>query len=637
MIYSVFDIEANGLLEATAKAKEATKIHCLSVARIENGVTSKFSTTDYDEMRRFFLEEAVIVGHNIITYDIPVVEKLLNIKVGSRLIDTLPLSWYLYPNRLIHGLEAWGKDFGIEKPPILDWEGLSPKEYIYRCSEDVRINLALFKEQLRYLKAIYVDSEAVDRFMGYITYRMDCAREMEDTKWRLDIPYCTNNYNTLSTAMSTKKGLLSAVMPKIPIYKVRSKPKVTHCKDGSVSEHGKKWYNLLNQMELPEYHNGAIKVLDGFEGGNPNSPQQVKDWLSSMGWIPETFRYEKEFIDGKQVQRAIPQITSDDGSGVCVSIKRMFPKHPELLHLEDYSVLKHRVGLLKGFLRDVNEDGFLKAEISGLTNTLRFQHRTIVNLPQIPKKYWEEVRGCLIAPSPDHILCGSDMSGLEDNTKQHYMSFFDPESVREMRVPGFDAHLDIAVLAKLLTKEEAEEHKVYDKTKGKEGKSHKAVRLKAKKVNFAAVYGAGAPKISLTANISIEEAAIMHKAYWIRNKAVKQVAASTIVKTIGGQMWQYNPVSRFWYSLRALKDRFSTLNQGTGVYCFDTWNSKVRAKGWKLCGQFHDEIIVPILKTQQEQLKLDILKSIEETNEILKLNVPLRVSIDFGNRYSDIH
>jgi hypothetical protein len=35
-------------------------------------------------------------------------------------------------------------------------------------------------------------------------------------------------------------------------------------------------------------------------------------------------------------------------------------------------------------------------------------------------------------------------------------------------------------------------------------------------------------------------------------------------------MWLYNPVSKFWYSA-IYKDIFSTLNQGTGVYCFDTW------------------------------------------------------------------
>ena len=57
------------------------------------------------------------------------------------------------------------------------------------------------------------------------------------------------------------------------------------------------------------------------------------------------------------------------------------------------------------------------------------------------------------------ILCGSDMSALEDTTKQHYMYYFDPDYVNEMRVKGFDPHLDISMLAEMMTKEEADLYK----------------------------------------------------------------------------------------------------------------------------------------------------------------------------------
>ena len=153
------------------------------------------------------------------------------------------------------------------------------------------------------------------------------------------------------------------------------------------------------------------------------------------------------------------------------------------------------------------------------------------------------------------------MSSLEDTTKQHYMYFFDPEYVTQMRVPGFDPHLDIAVLAGMLTVEQAEQHK-------RKEVDYSQVRNKAKTVNFAGVYGAGPPKIALTTGMPLQQAKKLHKTYWDRNKAVKQVAASCKTKTtyVDGeeQMWLYNPVSGFWYSLRYEKDKFSTLNQGTG-------------------------------------------------------------------------
>jgi DNA polymerase I-like protein with 3'-5' exonuclease and polymerase domains len=315
----------------------------------------------------------------------------------------------------------------------------------------------------------------------------------------------------------------------------------------------------------------------------------------------------------------------------------MYVEHPQLVDLEDLHVVNHRVGLLKGFLRDMDANNYLSAQISGLTNTLRFQHKTIVNLPQMPKKYWKEVRECLIAPSPQWELCGADMSSLENNTKLHYCYYFDEAYVREVMSPGFDAHLDVAILAGYLTKEQAEAHKLWDKTKGKEGVSSKAIRLKAKKGNFAAVYGAGANKLAITLNIPLKEAKIFHTAYWLRNKAVKLVADSCTTKVVDGQKWLFNPVSQFWYSLRAEKDRFSTLNQSTGVYCFDTWVRHIRKMGWKICGQFHDEIIIPIERGRRDALIKDLDTAIENTNKDLGLNVILSISKDFGENYSLIH
>ena len=75
----------------------------------------------------------------------------------------------------------------------------------------------------------------------------------------------------------------------------------------------------------------------------------------------------------------------------------------------------------------------------------------------------------------------------------------------------------------------------------------------------------------------------------------------------------------------------------TGVYCFDTWVRNVRNDGNKICGQFHDEIITPTKKGQEEEKKQSLLKAIELTNQQLKLNVELSISIDFGDRYADIH
>ena len=93
-------------------------------------------------------------------------------------------------------------------------------------------------------------------------------------------------------------------------------------------------------------------------------------------------------------------------------------------------------------------------------------------------------------------------------------------------------------------------------------------RANAKTVNFAGIYGASPAKLAETTGLTLPFAKKLHQTYWNRNQSVKLVAKHSIRKTtmFNGeeQMWLYNLVSKFWYSLRYEKDIFSTLNQGTG-------------------------------------------------------------------------
>lgn len=630
----IFDIEADGLLDTV------TRIHCLSYTDNFNRVQS---ITSYAEMRALLLRpDITLVGHNIIRYDIPVLEKILDIKIKARLIDTLALSWYLYPNRIKHGLEVWGTEFGIEKPAIKDWKFLTVEEYIHRCEEDVKINTKLYINQAMYLRALYGESDP--NIVNYLSFKLDCAREQEEMKWKLDVDLCKETLEKFISLKELKKDNLIKVMPKIRKYRTRQRPKKLLNKHGELTALGKKWFDLLKEKGLPPTHNEPVDVDFIEELANPNSTEQKKDWLISLGWTPDTFEYVKDKKTG--VEREVPQIYKKNKS-VCNSIRDLYEEHPYVENLESYSLLSHRIGILQGFLNNVDSEGFLKAEIRGLTNTLRFKHTTIVNLPKVDKPFSAEIRACLVAPTEDQLLCGSDMSSLEDNTKKHYMWGYDPKYVTDMSRPGYDPHLGIGVFAKLITQEESDFYQeiakridnklpVSDEEKSKY-LSIGTKRSLSKVVNFSAVYGAGPPKIAKSSNMSLQEAKKLHKAYWDLNWSVKQIGRDVPHKTVNGQMWLFNPISKFWYSLRYEKDKFSTLNQGSGVYCFDTWVREVRSYGYRICGQFHDEIIVPHTKEETETLKIKLTEAIDKTNEKLKLNVKLGVSIQSGYRYSEIH
>lgn len=616
----VFDIEADGLLE------NATRIHCLCWHNLSDSTSG--TITSVSDIGEFLLNADVLIGHNIIRYDIPLLEQLApRVSRRTTLVDTLSLSWYLYPERNLHGLESWGDDFGIPKPVVNDWSNLTEEEYVHRCSEDVKINVKLWKKQKAYLTKLYGDWDKAKKLIDYLTFKMDCAREQERSKWKLDRAYAEKSLQMLQETREAKLATLVAAMPKIPRTAQRTPPSKPFKKDGTLSVAGVKWRALLREHNLPENFTGEVEEILGYDEPNPSSSKQVKDWLYSLGWKPITFKYVKE-DDG--TTRKIPQVNLEHGGGLCPSIIRLVDSNPQLSSLDELGVISHRISLLNGFLDSAGDDSHIPAQIAGLTNTLRFKHKTIVNLPKVGKPYGEEIRGALIADE-GYELCGSDMAGLEDRLKQHFIYPYDPDYVKEMSNDDYDPHLSLALLAREVTEEQILLYK------SGEDKRIKPIRDIFKNGNYACQYGAGPARLALTADISIEKAEQVWKTYWEKNWAIKKVAEEQIVKTVNGQMWLYNPISRLWYSLRYEKDKFSTLIQGTAAFVFDEWVRIFRFKRPQLTAQFHDEVVLQVKKGFRVQAEKLLRDAIAELNSALKLNRELGIDVQFGERYSSIH
>jgi hypothetical protein len=617
MEYNVFDIEGDGL--------EPTKIHCLA-AEFKGKVRA---TTDYEKMRSFLKKAKVLVGHNIIRFDIPVLERLLGIKIKAKFVDTLALSWYLYPERIKHGLEGWGEDFGVPKPPIDDWDNLPIEEYINRCSEDVKINLQLWQKQWKYLLDLYGSEGEAWHLIDYLMFKMDCAREQERSRWKVDVEKAKAGLEELKKEYDEKYGLLQEAMPKVPVKAYRNRPAKPYKKDGTYSVAGAKWFALCRKQNLPEDYVGQIEEVVRYDEPNPSSNDQIKEWLYSLGWEPQTFKYVMD--EATREFRKIPQVRKEAGGEkvLCHSVTALIPKEPALEYLKGVTVLAHRMAILEGFLKAMDKDGYIKAEIGGLTNTLRFKHRVAVNLPGVDKPYGKLIRGVLVAPD-GYELCGSDMSSLEDRTKQHFMWDHDPEYVKEMNTPDFDPHLDIALVAKMMTKEEVDAYKAGDHAK-------KPVRHKAKTANYACTYGVTPAGLVRNTGMPLKDAELLHTAYWRRNWSIKAIADNCRVRTVRGQKWLYNPVSGIWHSLRHEKDRFSTLNQGTGTYCFDKWVRFIRSKRPQLTATFHDEVVLCVKKGYREECTKLLKWAVQEVNKSLKLNRDLDVDVNFGDSYADVH
>jgi DNA polymerase I-like protein with 3'-5' exonuclease and polymerase domains len=165
----------------------------------------------------------------------------------------------------------------------------------------------------------------------------------------------------------------------------------------------------------------------------------------------------------------------------------------------------------------------------------------------------------------------------------------------------------------------------------------KKVRQDYKKTNYSATYGIGAEKLARDLKSTKQVAKQLLNDFWDRNAAVRKVADACEVKVVKGTKWLYNPVSKFWYTLRKEHDRFSTLNQSTGVYCFDKWIAHTRKKRPQLTAQFHDETIYQVKKGNRERMSKLLLEAIDKVNEEVKLNVRLSIDIKYGDNYAAIH
>lgn len=613
---TVFDIETDGLLN------EMTKIHVLAWLG-KNGQVHH--TKDYDAMRNFFTERDVLIGHNIIRFDIPAVEKILGIKIKARLIDTLALSWYLNHDRIKHGLESYGQDYNVPKPIVKDWNNLTYEEYAHRCSEDVKINTRLWNELDVKLNKLYQDQAEKDRLIDYMTFKMDCAREQEELGWKLDVEKAQRAYDEIMRLKEEKVEQLADAMPKRILTKVVTPPKNMYKKDGSLSSHGENWTALCKEYKQPISALSFV-VKTGEERGNPSSNDQVKEWLYSLGWKPRTHKFVRDKKTGEE--RMVEQVRLD--SDLCPSVKELVSVDPAVDLLDGLTVLTHRAGILRSFL-DCHKDGWLQAEIAGFTNTLRFRHaKPLVNLPAVDKPWGDVIRGCLTCPD-GYTLAGADMTSLEDTTKRHYMKPLDPDYVEEMSREGFDPHLDLAKFAGDVTQEEIDDYNA-----GKRP-DLKKLRKAYKVVNYSATYGVGAAKLARETGMNTRDAKNLLEAFWKRNWSVDHVAKNVRTRELFNSMWLQNPVSKFWYSLRSDKDRFSTLNQGTGVFCFDTWVAICRKNGIKTIGQFHDEIIALVKVGQEKDIEELMHTAADKLNKRVKLNVPLGTDVQFGKTYADIH
>lgn len=171
MIKTIFDTESNGFLET------ATKVWCMACVDKDSKEEVLFIPKDIYSGLELLSKSDVLVGHNILKHDLPLLKKVFSWEPLSHqiVLDTLVFSRLLNPKRPLpegatdlktHSIENWAKRFGMFKPEHNDWEQYSNEKGV-RCLEDARINLKV-------LEALENEADALSGYYQQLKYRR-CA------------------------------------------------------------------------------------------------------------------------------------------------------------------------------------------------------------------------------------------------------------------------------------------------------------------------------------------------------------------------------------------------------------------------------------------------------------------------------
>lgn len=149
MKQAVFDIECDNI-----EPKKVKNVWCIVIQDVDTEEIFKYGPHNLSEGVNHLQSFDRIIGHNIITYDLVVLDYLYGYK-PKLYIDTLVLSRLANPDRKMpwgmggplrpHSIDAWSVRLGGPRKVVHeDWSQYS-EEMMNRCVTDVKINMEVYK------------------------------------------------------------------------------------------------------------------------------------------------------------------------------------------------------------------------------------------------------------------------------------------------------------------------------------------------------------------------------------------------------------------------------------------------------------------------------------------------------------
>ena len=309
-----------------------------------------------------------VIGHNIIGFDAPVLERVWGIYIPvDILIDTLVLSRLYNPSlEGGHSLDSWGKRFGDPKIDFDDYDGGLTPEMVDYCIQDVALTTRLYKHLTDSLKREEFSEQCVDleRKVAIIT------AQQERNGFMLDVEQATLLWQDITHKMRTITAELQKVFP--PIVEERWSEKT-----------GKRLKDKVTEF-------------------NVGSRKQIAERLEGVG-VKFKLQTEKgAIIVNEKVLEGIDI--------------------PEAKMIYEYLMLQKRAAQIDSWLTH-EKDGRVHGRVitnGAVTGRMTHHSPNLAQVPSVSAPYGRECRSFWRVPE-GHKLVGCDASGLELRMLAHYM------------------------------------------------------------------------------------------------------------------------------------------------------------------------------------------------------------------------
>ena len=572
----IFDIETDDL--------NATKIWCIVAQDIDTNKIYKFPPDKLEEGYKFLQSAEQLIGHNVLGFDIPMVEKFGNIKLTDNVVDTLVLSRLFNPTREGgHSLDNWGYRLSYRKIEFEDYQNYSTEMLNY-CVRDVQLNTLVYKR-------LQIESK------GFSKESVDLEHQVAKIMNQQEINGFSFDSKSATLLLAQLRERLQSVEDEVhKTFKPRwvddriVKPYIK--KDGSLSKRGLTDDEYNTCLTNNDFEPFMRRKLEPF---NLGSRKQIGEYLIEMGWKPERFTPTNQPIVD---EKTLSQITHIHEAGL----------------IAEFLLLQKRIAQIDSWIEAVSEDnrvhGFV---IPNGTITGRMTHRNpnMAQVPSLASPYGEECRACWVVDE-GYKLVGIDASGLEIRMLAHYMN--DEEFINEI-ING-DVHSSNQKLAGLKS------------------------RNQAKTFIYALMYGAGDEKLGKVVGGNKADGSRIRKHFFANKPSFKslrdRVQRAVTKKYLKGLDGRKIYIRNAHASLNSLLQGAGAIVMKQALTLADKW-ATCNNIDYKFVANIHDEWQVEVKEEYADFFGDMAVKSIVESGKHFNLRCPLDGEYKVGGNWSETH